>query len=532
MYVLRGRRIGRIGLAILGLATAACKGGGGGGDGFNGVGDIAVSGRITYDSVPAVYDVATGEGTLAFDDVTEKPVRNAVVQLRQRGNVLLTTTTDEDGDYAITYTSTTRGEVEVAVLARTTSPAIQVEDNTDGNAVWGMSHPLEEPTGTVNLHATHGWNGTRYVEDARVAAPFAVLDALSTAAEAFLAVRAVSFPELKVNWSPDNVPQNGNVAAGQIGTSHYDPTVGEIFVLGKDGVDTDEFDTHVIVHEWTHYFEDQLARSDSPGGPHGAGDVLDPRLAFGEGLGNAVAAMTLPESLYVDTLWDGTTETWGAFGFDAETAPTPTDDTTPGGFSESTVLRVLYDVYDVGANEPHDTVDLGLGPIYDVLVGPQRTTSALTTIASFIAGLKAQAGVNATAVNTLIAEYDIGPVTSEWGEGDTGLASIYTRDVALPYNATVNLTGGVDANKRSQNQYITFVATGAGLTVSATHATEDVGITLYRQGEVVGSADELLVGTESFDVASTASGATYVLVVTGFSEVASPYAVTVSIESN
>ena len=43
MYVLRGRRIGRIGLAILGLATAACKGGGGGGDGFNGVGDIAVT---------------------------------------------------------------------------------------------------------------------------------------------------------------------------------------------------------------------------------------------------------------------------------------------------------------------------------------------------------------------------------------------------------------------------------------------------------------------------------------------------------
>jgi hypothetical protein len=72
------------------------------------------------------------------------------------------------------------------------------------------------------------------------------------------------------------------------------PSENEIYVLGKALVDTDEFDSHVIVHEWGHYFDANLARSDSPGGRHGPGDVLDPRIAFGEAWGNAVASMETP----------------------------------------------------------------------------------------------------------------------------------------------------------------------------------------------------------------------------------------------
>jgi hypothetical protein len=56
-----------------------------------------------------------------------------------------------------------------------------------------------------------------------------------------------------------------------------------MFLLGKEDVDTDEFDTHVVVHEWGHYFESAVSRSDSPGGNHALGDLLDARLAFGEG---------------------------------------------------------------------------------------------------------------------------------------------------------------------------------------------------------------------------------------------------------
>lgn len=553
----RSRLVGRVpAFALLLVLAAACDPVGGGSDGgtddvpqggrdagtdggtnpdagptFDGLGTLSLSGKATYDFVPATYSLATERGTLAFSQATPKPVRNAVVQLRQGTNVLTTTNTDEQGNYQLSYTSSVRGTMVVSVLARTLSPPIQVEDNTDGNAVWGMTSVVRSPTGTLNLHATHGWAGRGYDATLRVAAPFAVLDSMYTAARAFLAARTVDFPALKVNWSPDNVPQSGDKATGAISTSHYAFTEGEIYILGKDGADTDEYDSHVIVHEWAHYLEAQLSRSDSPGGQHGEGDVLDPRIAFSEGYGNALAAMVLPESVYVDTVWGSTSGSWVAFGFDAETAPSPTDDPQPGGFSEATVQRLLYDLYDSGTNESaYDQVALGLGPLYDVLVGAQKSTSAMTTVASFVAALKRQSGVSGSAVDTLLAHYQLGPITTEWGDGDTGLKAMYTRTSSLPYNGSVTLTGGYRPNTRYQNQYFTFTGTGAGVTVSAT-STYDVGIAVYKQGQRLAFADANLSGTESFSLASTQTDATYVVVLTGFKETTGSYTATMSIKS-
>jgi hypothetical protein len=457
-------------------------------------------------------------------------VRNAVVQLRQGTNVLVSTNTDEQGGYRLSFTSTTPGALTVSVLAKTLTPPIQVEDNTEGDAIWGMSRPVRSPTATVDLHASHGWTGQRYDATKRVAAPFAVLDSMYTAARAIMAARPVTFPALKVNWSPDNVSERGEKSTGAISTSHYAPNEGEIYILGKDGADTDEYDSHVIVHEWAHYLEAKLSRSDSPGGQHGEGDVLDPRLAFSEGYGNAMAAMVLPESVYVDTAWGSTSSSWVAFGFDAETAPSPTDDANPSGFSEYTVQRLLYDLYDTNGNETHDGVSVGLGPIYDVLAGAQKTTSALTTVAPFITALKQQPGMDTAMVNMLLAHYKLGAITSDWGDGDTGLRGIYTRVNALPYNASVTLTGG-RYNLRNQNQYYTFTGTGAGVTVSASHAVEDVGIALYLQGKVLAAADDRYSGTETLSVPTTQSGATYVVVLTGFKTSSASYLATLSIKS-
>lgn len=525
------RRVSIYAVLLFGLAVTACgkcdddndDPDGGGNDGGGQVVAISVHGTVTYDYVPAT---TAGGVTLAFDEASVKPVRGAIVQARRGNTIVATTNTNETGAYTLAFDADPTNLV-VAVLTETTTPAITVEDNTDGDAVWGMVRALADAENeTLDLHATHGWTGTGFDADTRVAAPFAILDTMYTVAEAFRAVRTVNFPALNVNWSPDNVPQSGDKTDGLIGTSHYDPEDGEIYVLGKDGVDTDEFDSHVIGHEWTHYFEDQLARSDSPGGAHSGGDVLDPRLAFGEGLGNAIAGMTLADPVYVDTVWGGG-GALGGFFIDSETQPMPTDDTAPGPFSELSVNRILYDLFDTGATEAHDTIALGLGPIYDVLTGSQRTTDALTTIGSFITGIKAQAGVSATDVNTLLAFYDVGAITGIYGAGDTDLAAMYT-NITIPFTSTHALTGGQGPNWRQQNQYFVFTGTGAELTVSAGHVSEDVGIALYRAGEVVGEADQFFLGTESFDV-TTVAGATYVLVLTGFRETAGAYTVNLAI---
>ena len=219
-----------------------------------------------------------------------------------------------------------------------------------------------------------------------------------------------------MNWSPNNAPQSGDKTLGQIGTSHFASQENEIYVLGLAGADTDEFDSHVIVHEWGHYFEANLSRSDSPGGPHGRGDVLDPRIAFGEAWGTAVAAMVLPETMYADShLERRAPSTPGATT--RRRCRTPRTIPRPTPSRRTRVLRVLYDLYDSTSDGAWDQVGVGLGTVYDVLSGPQKQTDALTTLASFVTALKAQPGANPTGINAVLAHYNVGPVTSDFGDG-------------------------------------------------------------------------------------------------------------------
>jgi len=86
--------------------------------------------------------------------------------------------------------------------------------------------------------------------------------------------------------------------SGLIGTTHFDGD-GNLYILGDADSDTDEYDDHVIIHEWGHYFEQSFSRADSIGGPHGSGDRLDIRVAFGEGWGNAFSAIATDNPIYL-----------------------------------------------------------------------------------------------------------------------------------------------------------------------------------------------------------------------------------------
>ena len=517
-------------------AAGVCQGGNGGGfgGGFGGgsgggggsTGTNVLSGRATYEFVPGQYDPSSRSGTLRFDQSQVRPVRNAGVYVFQGNTKLSEDTTDENGNYTIRFTPSGSGQLTLLVAAMSRSPQIVVEDNTDNDTPWAMGGTFDTSRTTFDVHAASGWNGASYTANQRLAAPFAILDSMWTASHAFMAVRPVQFPPLRVNWSPNNVPEAGDKTMGKIGTSHYDPSVNEIFVLGADGVDADEFDSHVIVHEWGHFFEANLSRSDSPGGRHGPGDVLDPRIAFGEAWGNAVASMVLPETMYVDTAWSQ--GQLSAFGFDTETEPSPTDDPTPSAFSESSVLRILYDLYDANSDGAFDQVSLGLGPIYDTLTGFEKTTNAMTTLASFITGLKQQSGVDANKVNTLLARYNVGPISDEWGTGDDGLAGMYA-SVSVPGSANISLGGGFLPNTWQQNQYYVIQGNGSQVTVSANSA-QDVALIGYRAGNRFAVADDTTSGTEHFSFQSQ-SGAIYVVVLTGFGMTSGDYPVSISVSS-
>jgi len=226
------------------------------------------------------------------------------------------TVTNINGEYSFTINTNNVDPTDilfVRIFARSSlntitglgaSYDISIVDNTNSDELYysdqtqASDNYVNSPIRDFNIDS--GWTGTSYGPN-RNAAPFAILDSMFQATNRFINVDPkIQFELLQVNWSSSNTdsgPNAGETVAnarmnGRIGTSFYsgsdsslDP--GEIYVLGDAATDTDEYDEHVIIHEWGHYFEDRLSRSDSIGGSHGIGDRLDLRLAFGEGFGNA-----------------------------------------------------------------------------------------------------------------------------------------------------------------------------------------------------------------------------------------------------
>jgi len=500
-------------------SSAASGTGGGGGQqtGFH------LSGKVSYESVP--YNNAL-EG-LDYAGIKKRPIRGASVRLLNADTSaeIAKTVSDDKGGYSFNYVDT--ASVKLWVSSETKVPSITVEDNTAGDAIYTMESAVVASGLDVKLNpvATTGWTGAGYTK-ARLAAPFAVLDAAYTAAHRFLTETTTppQMPPLKLNWSVDNRPEDGDKSLGQIGTSQWDHT--ELYILGKESVDTDEFEGHIIVHEWTHFFQGKVGRSDSPGGSHNFTDVVDPRVAWGEGFATAISAIILdPDTVYADSY--GLQQKDG-FHYDLEVNDASAGE-NPGWYSERTVSGIVFDLYD-GANEPFDKVNIGLNGIYTAMVA-DRTTPALTTIFSFTAGVKAATPQAVANINTLVAFYKLDvsfgldTIQDAWGTGETHTGGVAS-SVPVYRTATIGslwkakFTGGASENKLTQNRYFRIAGDGQPITVESTCAS-DVDLFVYKLGTSVAEAKSQS-GDEMLTFATTV-GQTYVLVVQGFETKAIAY---------
>jgi hypothetical protein len=504
--------------------------------GAGGQGARSVSGIASYEYVPAVYDVATDVGTLDFAKTSIRPMRGITIVLLEGTSELARVTTTATGAFTLRYDAADGADLTLAATSVTQQPCIQVKDNTDDGAVYALTENIEAGESPVNLRATHGWTGKSFAAAQRTAAPFAIADSMYTASRALLDARpALPIVPLTVFWSANNRPETSNpprdddLQTGKIGTSFSLKDKATVYVLGKDGADADEFDDHVIVHEWGHFVTDAISRADSIGGPHSNRDQLDPRVSFNEAFGNALSAMVLESTVYVDTSF-GNGGALQAFGFDLENTPNPSDEITPAAFSEGALNRFLYDVYDP-ANEPFDNVSGGLGVVCDMFSGPLKSTAAFTTVAPFIAGLRTVQQIDGAALDGLLTRYKLGPITSDFGNGDDALRAMYEDATALPYTSTIDFTGGIPYNNWRQNQYYVVRGSGKPIAVKAT-AGEDIALSFYAKGKQLAfiNANKNMGGTESATLNNTTVDAVYLVVVTGFASTAKDYPVTVSIE--
>lgn len=460
-----------------------------------------IGGRVTFDLVP--LNPATSG--LDYANTQASPARGLVVELRDADNtVLATTVTDAQGRYGFAVDPDQRVRVRVAAhLKNAPHWEVKVIDNTSGGALYvGQTALFDSAEGSAerDLHFASGWGGSSYTE-VRSAAPFTILDAVYASLKKFYAIdNSVVFPLLQINWSENNRPSDGEAADGDIGTSYY--SANNLYILGAADSDTDEYDRHVVIHEWGHYFEDKLSRSDSIGGDHNGSDRLDLRVAFSEGWGNALSAMITVDRYYRDSY--GGAQSAG-FAIDIE----KNQAVNSGWFNETSVQSILYDLYDADSDGA-DQSTLGLGPIYRTLVSETYlNTPWLTSIFSFVEELKIQQPNSG--IDALLTAQGIDGVGGDGaGEShDGGIASV----LPVYRRATVNgaslsgLCAATEAgsrNKLGNLVFVSFQVLNAGAhnfvvtqipdDTAATNA--DIDFYIYRRGVVVAHARSAAAGEE------------------------------------
>ena len=201
---------------------------------------------------------------------------------------------------------------------------------------------------------------------------------------------------------------------------------------------------------------------------------------------------------------------------------------------------MLYDFFDP-ANESFDGVSLGLGPIYDVMTGGQKTTSALTSIFSFVKALKALPGTSAAtiaAIDTLTTKARISPIKDEFGTGETnngGSAAnlpVYRQMTVGGASQTVTFLGSVDRyNRLGANRFIRFSQAIAGPVQVTASSSSDIALTVFEDGKQIAFADGVYSGTEQLSFVTKANK-TYVLTVQGLvTKSSGQYTATVNIAS-
>ena len=440
---------------------------------------VTISGTAEYEFVPTNNNC---QG-LAFPSTQPRPIRGATVQaLRASDNALLAqTTTDDSGAYSLTVESLVNVYLRVrAELKRGGSPAwdVEVRDNTSDVGLALYLRPIyvldtsvfSSGVGdqVVPILAETGWDSSSLsYTGVRAAAPFSILDVIYDSMQLVLTANSTAqFPSLDAYWSVNNTTTQGgnpadNIDSGEIGGSFYtriqdvddaNITYPSLFLVGMEDDDTEEFDDHVIAHEWGHYFEDNFSRSDSIGGPHALGERLDPRLAFGEGWGTAFSGMSTGSPIYCDT--GGSNQAFG-FGVNIE-SPNILQTGIPGWYNETTVLALLYDLWDTNAELGGvDNDSIGFAPIYDAMTNEQRTTGAFTSVFSFMTELKNNNPGDTAFIDALLMDSGITTNLDIFGSNETNDSdpAFFINDVIPVYTQlTIGNTVNVCSNSQFDNE--------------------------------------------------------------------------------
>lgn len=268
-----------------------------------------------------------------------------------------------------------------------------IVDNTAGQGWYGYSSSgtYSSTSSQANLDIPLVSDGSGGYKD-RSAAPFLLANTIVHSLEQVCQANpGTPFPKLMINWSSRNAPVSGQKSSGAIGTSHFTVEGGlpQLYILGREDMDSDELDDHVVAHEFGHYLEYGLYRSDTLGGSHSISDRLDPRVAFGEGYGNAFSAMATGDEVYVDRMSSGVNSM-------------DIGESTKGRYyngihNERSVQYFLWKLYQNNTERTGGS----FSKIHEILKNHQRVAPAFTTLQTFAAYYNARFGASSESLQSL-----------------------------------------------------------------------------------------------------------------------------------
>jgi len=218
--------------------------------------------------------------------------------------------------------------------------------------------------------------------------------------------------------------------------------------------------------------------------------------------------------------------------FNVETNPSTAGPGTPAGnfgcwCSESSVWSILWDLSDSVA-DANDNVALGFGPIWQVLIGEQRTTPAFTSLFSFVTALKVgRSAGEITAINALVnAQNVVSSTIAAFATTETNVPSPLLSADVLPVYTNITVGGpavqvrsvddeGGTYNMLGNRHFLRFTPNTSGnvtatVTTSNAAGTADPDFVVYRSGSVVTIAESSVVGIET-DSFAVVAGQTYLI---------------------
>jgi hypothetical protein len=429
---------------------------------------INVSGVIKYEHIP----VNTGTSTLNTAGKTERPARKITVKLLDNNSRTVTSvSTDETGAYTITgatVTTSTFTIVAAAEMVKTTTPTYSFKVVDTVTTSIGSTYAVSSASTQTSTCTSSCTINVTALDSNRGNGPFSILDVVYTAVTKVLGADAnTTFPGLNIKWTSTST--TGSFFTTSSSTCGSGVT-NCIVLLGNRSADSDEFDRHVIAHEFTHYLESALSRSDSIGGSHSTNDTLEPRIAYGEGLGNAMGAIFLDNSLYTDTTASG------GFNINMETGT----HTNVGFFAEASVHSVIWDLYDSVSdtkNSQSDSLSYPFSKIWAAVIA-LKSINSITYIHEFISALKTANASDTTAINNILTMESI--AASEGAEGNVSKTSVGTSNThtcdgstaPYPYNPIIEVPGATTGN----------VVSAVAITGS-----QNCGIASYANNKLFGS---------------------------------------------